>query len=175
MAEPFSHLIRRFFDVLFARPLTAVEQEAVRAWLGPDMSRLFFAQASHDQRHGYAAALAVIAGGHSDPEVVTAALLHDVGKRHARLGVLGRSLASILIRFGLPLTGRMKAYRDHGLHAARELAEVGAPSLAVDFALHHHGPRPPSIDANTWNALKQADQPAKVKLGKGRGIISTSR
>ncbi len=165
MTESVTHLIRRFFDVLFARPLNASERAAVRSWLGPEMAALFFAQAPHDQRHGYAAALSVIAAGRDEPETITAALMHDVGKRHSRLGVVGRSLASIFVGLRLPLTERMKLYRDHGLHAARELAELGAPALAVDFALHHHGSRPPSIDADTWRVLKDADQPPKPKFG----------
>ncbi|MFQ5523172.1 MAG: hypothetical protein ACE5F5_06295 [Acidimicrobiia bacterium] len=175
MTEPLAHLVRRFFDVLFARPLTATERAAVRSWLDPEMSRLFFDQASHDQRHGYLAALAVLAAGRAEPETIAAALMHDVGKRHARLGVVGRSVASILVRLRLPLTERMKIYRDHGLHAARELAEVGAPALVVAFALHHHGSRPPSIAPGTWEALKDADQPAKSRLGWTRGITSAPR
>jgi hypothetical protein len=173
MAEPFGHLVRRFFEVLFARPLTRAERAAVESWLGPEMSAPFFAQAPPDQRHGYLAALAVIARGREEPDVVAAALMHDVGKRHSGLGVLGRSLASVLIRLGLPLSERMKNYRDHGIHAARELAELDAPPLAIDFALHHHGKRPPSIDPDTWRALKDADQPAKPRLRWGGGIFST--
>lgn len=101
--------------------------------------------------------MSVVAAGFDDRVVITAALLHDIGKRHARLGIVGRSVASALILLGLPLTGRMAAYRDHGLAAARELADLGAPSLVIDFALHHHGRRPATIDDDTWDVLVAAD------------------
>lgn len=156
-----AHLIRRFFDVLTARPLNSSEREAVAGWLGLDAAGLFFAQDSADQRHTYHAALTVIAAGVRDREVLAAALLHDVGKRHARLGVVGRSLASILIGLGLPLTERMTGYRDHGMVGARELGAIGAPSLAIDFALHHQGERPVTIEPRTWDLLIAADQPPK--------------
>jgi hypothetical protein len=157
-----AHLFSRFFDVASARPLTNSERSAVSSWLDPELAELFFAQADTDQRHGYHAALHVIAAGEKGAEVLQAALLHDVGKRHAGLGVVGRSLASLLIIFGLPLSESMRAYRDHGLLAARELGGLGVPSLAIDFAMHHHGDRPPTIDPQTWALLVAADEPPKT-------------
>jgi len=156
------HLTGRFFDVLFSRPLTGREISAVARWLRPDEADLFFAQADADQRHGYHAALVVVAAGGEDATVVRAALLHDVGKRHSRLGVIGRSLASVLIGLRVPLTSRMRAYRDHGEIGASELAAVGCEDLVVDFAREHHGARPPSIDRETWELLQRADQPPKT-------------
>ena len=157
-----THLFRRFFDVAFARPLTASERVAVDGWLSTETAALFFAQADSDQRHGYHAALTLVAGGIHERDVVMAALLHDIGKRHARLGLLGRSVASVLILLRLALTERMRTYRDHGMVAARELAGLSVPPLVVDFAMHHHGRRPPTIDPTIWDALVVADQPAKT-------------
>jgi hypothetical protein len=156
-----AHLIKRFFDVAFARPLNSSERDKVTQWLTPDTANLFFAQNVADQRHGHHAASLVQGGGGEDGDVIMAALLHDVGKRHARLGILGRSVASVLILLRLPLTVRMRAYRDHGMLAAGELAGLSVPSLVVDFALHHHGPRPATIDPRVWDVLMAADQPAK--------------
>lgn len=167
-----AHLFRRFFDVASAKPLTKSEQLAVESWLTPELAQVFFEQGAADQRHGYHAALVVVAAGRSSDEVLVAALLHDVGKRHARLGVLGRSLASLMILFGLPLGDRMRAYRDHGLNGAGEMARLGAPSLAIDFAMHHHGTRPPTIDPATWHLLVDADQPPKPR-SRVRGRITS--
>lgn len=169
-----AHLFRRFFDVAGARPLTVSERAAVTDWLDEATTPIFFAQHHADQRHGYHAALTVVAAGSTGPDVIAAALLHDVGKRHARLGLWGRSLASILIVLGLPLGRRMTAYRDHGLIGARELGAVGAPSLAIDFAMHHHRSRPPTIDPATWDLLVRADQPPKASPG-GRTRITSKR
>jgi hypothetical protein len=50
---------------------------------------------------------------------------------------------------------------------------LGAPHLAVQFALHHHGSRPPTIDQTTWHVLVQSDQPAKTRGPAGVGISSS--
>ncbi len=170
-----AHLVSRFLDVATARRLTASERAAVDTWLTPETARLFFAQDDSDQRHGYHAALTVVASGVGDRDVIMAALLHDVGKRHARLGIIGRSAASALILGGLPLTSRMQTYRDHGLVAARELGEHSVPSLVVDFALHHHGERPPTIAPDVWDLLIEADQAPKAVSSVMSRITSTDR
>lgn len=170
-----AHLISRFFDVATARELTASEQAAVSDWLTPQTREIFFAQNDPDQRHGYHAALTVVAAGVHDPEVIMAALLHDVGKRHSRLGIIGRSAASVLILLGLPLTRRMTDYRDHGLIAARELGAVGVPSLVIDFAMHHHVERPATITPQIWDVLVNADQPPKAVSAFTARITSTGR
>lgn len=136
------------------------------------MAGLFFAQAPPDQRHAYHAALTVVASGTADTDVIVAALMHDVGKRHARLGVIGRSVASVLIGLGGPLTERMTAYRDHPIIGARELAALGAPGLAIDFALHHQDDRPSTIDPGVWDVLMAADQPPKTPAMLRRRITS---
>lgn len=144
-------------------------------WLTPELRRLFFAQPPADQRHGYGAAMAVLDSGIADHDVVMAALLHDVGKRHSRLGLFGRALASVLIRLGAPLPRRVGAYRDHGAIGAGELSRASAPALAVDFAMHHHGPRPETIQHDIWAVLVKADQPPKPRNWLRGGITSTRR
>ena len=161
MPGSLGHLTRRFFDVLFSAPLNSAERMAVEGWLDSGQAWVFFSQPDPDQRHGFHAALVVIAGG-GDLDVIRAALLHDVGKRHARLGVLVRTYASLAMRLGLPLTGRWQLYRDHGETAARELDSLGCEDLIVDFARHHHGERPPRISTSTWDLLQLADQPPKT-------------
>lgn len=173
MPGSLGHLSSRFFDVLLSRPLDVAERATVETWLTPELADVFFAQPGADQRHGYEAGLYVIAAG-AEPEVVVAAAMHDVGKREARLGVIGRVIASLLIMTGLPLTRRMRLYRDHGVMAAAELAALGAPPLAIDFALHHHSRRPPSISPGTWELLLLADQP-KTAHRKRVGISSIAR
>lgn len=167
-----AHLVSRFFDVATARPLTASERAAIETWLKPELAEVFFAQTHPDQRHGYHAALMVVASGIDSPDAVVAALLHDVGKRHARLGLVGRSIASVVILLRLPLSDRMRAYRDHGVAAARELGALGAPSLAIDFAMHHHGGRPPTIEPAVWDVLVTADQAPKPSARGMPGITS---
>jgi len=137
------------------------------------LAAIFFEQPPEDQRHGYHAALVVVSEGSNSSEVVEAALMHDVGKRHSHLGIVGRSVASVMIRLGLPLSPRFVQYRDHGQIAARELAEAGASRLSVEFATNHHGSRPPSFDTATWTLLLKADQPPNPRSLINVGITST--
>jgi putative nucleotidyltransferase with HDIG domain len=165
-----SHLSRRFFDVLFARRLGPDEEAVVRARLSAAEAGLFFKQGKADQRHGFHA-MSVVEQAH--PEMVSAmraGLLHDLAKRHARLGAIGRTLATVLIKLGLPITARMRAYRDHGEMAARELSELGAEDLVIDFARNHHGSRPESISPELWDLLQDADQPPKTWSMRRDGI-----
>lgn len=170
MPGTLGHLSSRFFDVLFARPLSSAESATVEKWLSSELADIFFDQQPADQRHGYEAGLSILSQG-GDHDVVVAAVMHDSGKRHARLGIVGRTVASLLIKAGAPLTARMRTYRDHGLIAAKDLADLGAPGLAIDFALHHQGERPASIPEQTWAMLVQADQP-KPRFEARRRITS---
>ncbi len=151
------HLAARFFDVLRARPLTPDEQRRVSDLLHHSETPLFWAQPLPDQRHGLAAADRI---GSSRPErtdLQRAALLHDVAKRHARLGVLGRVAASLTEILHLPARGRIAAYLDHGPLGAQELAAAGSERLIVEFTRAHHGARPESIPAEEWDLLIEAD------------------
>lgn len=162
MPGSLSHLAGRFFDVLLARRLDRAETAEVESWLNRSEAGVFFSQPGPDQRHGYHAAQVVLASGTRSVPIVKAALLHDAGKRHARLGVVARSLVSVLIRLRLPLPSRGRQYRDHGEAAARELDEIGCEALVVEFARHHHGARPTGIPQAIWDLLQLADEPPKT-------------
>lgn len=157
MPGAWTHLAARFYDFMTASRLARSERDTVRRWLGEEAAcEAFFAQPDADQRHGLHAALHVMAESPSRLDLIRAALLHDIGKRHARLGAVGRVIASIAIRLRLPLTPRLALYRDHGPVAAGELA--GLEPLVVEFARHHHSARPASIPAPDWELLVGADR-----------------
>lgn len=151
------HLAGRFLQTLVSRPLDGAERAEVEGWLRTPEAELFFSQPAVDQRHGLTAARRVASTG-VGREVVRAALLHDVGKRHARLGVMGRVVASLAIRLGLPIRGRWAAYRDHGPLGARDLEAAGAEPMVVAYAAAHHGPRPEEIPEAIWRLLDGADR-----------------
>lgn len=141
---------------LRVRPLSPDELTAVRDLIEPPLVEVFLDQSHADRRHGFESARFVQAHG-GDREVARAALLHDVGKRHARLGIIGRSMASVLARLGLPAPGRLGRYLEHGRLGAADLERLGVEQLAVSYARSHHGDRPPEIGPEAWGLLSAAD------------------
>lgn len=160
--KPF-HLAARFIDVVTARRLSQDERSEVEGWLRSEEIDPYFAQPAADQRHGLVAARKVGAQVPDRLDLIRAALLHDVGKRHARLGAWGRIVGTLLQIGGITGGGRFGAYRRHGEIGATELLELGAEPLVVAYARHHHGQRPPEITPDIWELLDSADRARPVK------------
>jgi len=155
----FGHLVSRFWDVTLASRLSPSEQAEVAELLNPGKETdLFWDQPTSDQRHGLVAARTVKVARPDRKDLARSALLHDIGKRHARLGPIGRSLATLLGQFGGTPSTRYATYLDHGPIAARELAEAGVESLVIEYARHHHGERPDLISPEDWELLQTADR-----------------
>ncbi|MXZ07277.1 MAG: hypothetical protein F4Y75_07235 [Acidimicrobiia bacterium] len=155
----FLHLVRRFWEVTLASRLSPSEQAEVAELLKHgEEANLFWDQPPPDQRHGLVAARTVKGARPQRDDLARSALLHDIGKRHARLGPIGRSLATLLGQFGWTPSTRYATYLDHGPIAARELEEAGAEPLVVEYARHHHGERPNLISPEDWELLQTADR-----------------
>lgn len=73
------HRVAQFFQTLLAplRPLALAE---AAAHLAPPLLALFRRMSRAEQQHGIAVCRALRAQGYADPELLAAALLHDVGK-----------------------------------------------------------------------------------------------
>jgi hypothetical protein len=151
-----AHLARRFFWSLHVLPLTSGEIVEVESILDGSAAGVFFEQSAADQRHGLDSARHVASAGAS-PELIRAALMHDIGKRHARLGVLGRTIASVCQRMGIPVTGRLGVYLDHPRLGAAELEALGFGALVVGYTRSHHDGRPTTIPEADWDLLTAAD------------------
>lgn len=151
------HLVRRWWSVVWARPLRPREQQHVAQLLTGAEAALFWDQDPVDQRHGYQAAATVQRLAPARSDLVRAALLHDVGKRHARLGWPGRVAATLAAMAGWNPGGRLGRYLDHARLGAADLAAAGADELTVAFALHHGGSHPGMIGESDWAVLRSAD------------------
>jgi hypothetical protein len=68
-----------------------------------------------------------------------------VGKRHSRLGPIGRSLATVADAFRLPMPIRWRAYRNHDAVGAEDLRAIGADELAIAFAGGTEGSDPAKL------------------------------
>lgn len=152
------HLARRFFSFAAALPLTAEELDESRIRLGTDdLADLFFAQPVADQRHGYDAG-SWLAGRGGSPWMIQAGMLHDIGKRHARMGRWGRATTTALSWFRVVPRGRMALYTAHGSIGAEELAAMGVDTRIVAYAAHHHDSRPVELTDAEWSQLDEADR-----------------
>lgn len=99
MARPV-HLVRRFLGALSPARPSSSDVEWVAGVLGPEELALWARLPRHDRRHSIQVGRDVesaLAGTEDagDPRWLEAALLHDVGKLDAGLGVLGRVGATL--------------------------------------------------------------------------------
>ena len=101
------HLAARYTDAVLSRRLTPAEQAEAAGYLRSDAERgMFWGQSKADRRHGLAAARSIAEARPDRPDLIRAALLHDVGKRHARLGAAGRVWAVVRSGLGFPPSER---------------------------------------------------------------------
>lgn len=166
------HLTARFLESVAARSPGPREQSEAAALLREGEEPLFWGQPGPDQRHGLEAARAVLRRAPGRRDLARAALLHDVGKQAARLGIPGRVLASALGQIGIRPPGRMGVYLRHGEEGARMLERAGAEDPVVGFARHHHGRRPPEWDPRDWELLQWADRLGERGKPPGRDARS---
>jgi len=149
------HYVRRFFTSLSRRPPSTVDAAWAASVATPAEHALLARLSNQDRRHLIDSARQVQAalGPDADPVWLRAALLHDVGKHHAGLGVIGRSFATVAA-YGLGharvrawsarsgLAGRIGRYELHGEIGADELRAAGSPAPVAEWsALHHHRDR----------------------------------
>lgn len=157
LARPL-HLVARLLDVMSSRRLSPLEQAEVARYLHSSAERsLFWDQPRADQRHGLASARSVLSARPDRSDLVRAALLHDIGKRHSRLGPIGRTWAVVCGALNRP-SKRATAYLGHADLGGDELARAGAEPLVVAYAHHHHGSRPAEISPEDWVVLQAADR-----------------
>jgi hypothetical protein len=157
-----AHLSRRFFGALRPGPPRADDVEWARTTLGPEAFALWQRQPNHDRRHAIAVARGVqaeLAGTPyaGDPVWLSCALLHDIGKLDARLGVYGRVVATVAgaaagrdmadawsARSGF--TRRVGLYLRHPEIGADRIRLVGSPEAAARWAAaHHSSPKPDDL------------------------------
>lgn len=172
-----AHLVRRFVASVIARPTTATEEAWVTSVLEPAEFALWKLQPRYDRRHTLGVARRVDAqlGEESEPRWLAAALMHDVGKVEARIGITGRVLATLLMgAVGRPRVvswverpgwrGRFGRYGDHGAIGARLVRAAGGREEVARWAdVHHRVKRTESgtslgIPANVFFALRDSDR-----------------
>jgi hypothetical protein len=170
-----NHLARRFAGSLWPAGPGVAGEAWSRQWLRSGEVDVWKAMSGPDRRHGLAVARRV-AGALGNSEgagiprnALAAALLHDAGKSQSRLGVFGRTAATLLAA-GLGRR-RLAAWKDGagwraqaGRYAAHDdiggdlLAAAGSDPVVVSWAREHHLPPAEwSLDPALAAVLKSAD------------------
>jgi len=98
--------VEQFFRALTAR-ISEEEVERATQILTPEAQALFHRQAVQDQRHALAVYHTLRQAGHTNPQLLAAALLHDVGKAAARLPAWQRAVVVLMERFAPRLLVRL--------------------------------------------------------------------
>lgn len=153
------HLAGRFFRSLDPRAPESAEEGWAAARLPPQLLALWLSQRPIDRRHTLAVARRVADG----PEwAIAAALLHDVGKIEADLGVPGRVLATVLEPLARRWPGRLGAIGRYAVYTERGAAMLAAvdadPRVAAWAREHHLPPEEWSVPAEWGARLAEADR-----------------
>lgn len=159
------HLARRCWWTLRAAPPSAAEEAWACDRMSAEEAELWSRQHPLDRRHTVAVARQLVAEHPEAPGwVVEAALLHDVGKTEAPLGVPGRVLATVLELAGVrSAPGRLGRYLAYPARGAELLAAAGAAAEVAAWAREHHEPPSAwSVPVEWGTALAAADRGATL-------------
>lgn len=147
------HYAQRFFTSLSRRPPSTADEQWAATVVEDRQLSLFQRLSDTDRRHLIHGARMVERelGPDADPVWVQAALLHDVGKFDAALGVFGRVIATVAATVlgdakvrswaeGAGWRRRLGRYRAHDEIGAAEIRSAGGPEAAAVWSELHHRP-----------------------------------
>lgn len=162
--------LRQFILAWTAKP-SPKDLEQARQVLGPQLWPLFLQLQPGEQAHGLDVLRKIMAQGHADPDLLVAALLHDVGKSRSPLNpwdrtwiVLAKLLAPQSVRSwgtGSPAGWRriFVVAERHPTWGAEMAAVAGATPNVVTLIAQHQNHRPdlPISLAEALRILQGAD------------------
>ncbi len=147
---------------LFGR-VSATERSDLATWLTAPQRSLFDSMHPADQRHGLDVVAILRAEGHDDPELLTAALLHDCSKGpgvrlpHRVAWSLGERYGERVLDVFSRVPGFHAAFerlRHHADDSARLTLEAGCSERTAELVRHQADP----IDPADGVALQLADE-----------------
>jgi hypothetical protein len=125
--------VRQFVRAL-SGPVTPPDLEDLGDLLTARQKALFSTMAVVDQNHCLAVARALEASGRTQPDLLQAALMHDIGKSAAHIAVWERVAHVLLLRGAPRVVGRLGSPQHgglgHGLYVLAHQAALGADLAA---------------------------------------------
>lgn len=137
--------VRQFFEA--SRQPTEKDIAFARSHLPANLFDLFRGQHPRDVLHSVNAARYLLSHGHDEPDLVAAALVHDIGKGWQRRAdrvvfvlATGAHLSEPLARESSRLGWRRAVSRSlhHAEAGANALEAAGAPRTIVELVRRHH-------------------------------------
>lgn len=156
MIQAACYRVTQFWRALQA-PLHPVDESYADTRLAPRLLTLFRQLPRLERQHGIAVCRALEARGHTDPDLLVAALLHDAGKLRISPRLWERVLVVLGEHFFPALAERWGQGEPRGLRrgfvirrrhpewGAELAAQAGASARAVTLIRRHHSP--PGEDA----------------------------
>lgn len=160
-----AYRLGQFWQLVTARPLSAAAWQEVETVLNPDEVALFRRFDRADQQHSYRVLRTLRQAGHEEPDLLAAALLHDIGKIHCRPRLWERVLGAILEKVAprrarIWGAGEAKGWRralvirrKHPQWGADLARDAGSSPLTVELIRRHQDEQLPSTDKSMHNQL----------------------
>ena len=130
---PVCYRIRQFVRTV-RQPQAPPDLGRLAGLLSAEQRALFSSLAVVDQYHCLAVAQALAAQGHEQPDLLRAALVHDIGKARAHISTWERVAHVLLMRCAPTLAGRLGSARagegGHGLYVLAHHAALGGDLAA---------------------------------------------
>jgi hypothetical protein len=152
---------------LTAEPLPEIMRQQVENVLNPDQRQLFYRYQESDQWHAYRVFTTLLESGYAQPDLLAAALLHDVGKTKVKLSIWDRILIVVAERL-LPDKsiswgeGDMHSWkrpfvvRRHHPHWGADMARAaGCSACTIDLINRHQDPLTPDSQLPADRLLRQ--------------------
>lgn len=139
----------QFWQALIA-PKEGIETRAIQPYLSPTQIVLFRRMHPSEQSHAFQVLNRLKDAGHDDPDLLTAALLHDIGKILSPLSIWERVLIVLSQHFfpgaakhwsaGKPIGLRhpFVVAENHPAWGASLAAQTGASAQALSLISRHH-------------------------------------